>query len=108
MMTELNMGWLWLVGSIQLYVPFAKEPYKRDYILQKRPIISSILLTVATPYHMRMPHMNACMLHMNALHHTGVHVTRHTCVVTYVLAHKYDTSHIWLHSYHTRECVFHM
>ena len=25
-------------------------PYKRDYILQKRPIISSILLTVATPY----------------------------------------------------------
>ena len=28
----------------------AKEPYKRDNILQKRPIISSILLTVATPY----------------------------------------------------------
>ena len=31
-------------------VSFAKEPYKRDYILQKRPIISAILLTVATPY----------------------------------------------------------
>jgi len=28
----------------------AKEPYKRDYILQKRPIIQSILLTVATPW----------------------------------------------------------
>jgi len=28
----------------------AKEPYKRDYILQKRPIILSILRTVATPY----------------------------------------------------------
>ena len=28
-----------------------KEPYKRDNILQKRPIILSILLTVATPYH---------------------------------------------------------
>jgi len=44
------MGWLHLVGSIKLQVCFAKEPYKRDDILQKRPIIESILLTVATPY----------------------------------------------------------
>ena len=44
------MGRLWLVGSIKLYVSFAKEPYKRDDILQKRPIVLSILLTVATPY----------------------------------------------------------
>ena len=29
---------------------FCKKPYKRDYILQKRPTILSILLTVATPY----------------------------------------------------------
>ena len=29
---------------------FCKKPYKRDNILQKRPIIWSILLTVATPY----------------------------------------------------------
>jgi len=39
-----------LRGSIKLQVSFAKEPYKRDVILQKRPIIQSILLTVATPY----------------------------------------------------------
>jgi len=38
-----------LVGSIKLYVSFAKEPYQRDDILQKRPVILSILLTVATP-----------------------------------------------------------
>jgi len=44
------MGWLQLVGSIKLQVSFAKEPYKRDDILQKRPVILSILLTVATPY----------------------------------------------------------
>ena len=44
-----DMGWLQLVGSIKLQVSFAKEPYKRDDILQKRPIILSILLTVATP-----------------------------------------------------------
>jgi len=34
-----TMGWLRLVGSLKLYVSFAKEPYKRDYVLQKRPII---------------------------------------------------------------------
>jgi len=34
-----RMGWRWLVGSLKLYVSFAKEPDKIDYILQKRPII---------------------------------------------------------------------
>ena len=43
------MGWLRLVGSKKLLVSFAKEPYKWDNILQKRPIILSILLTIATP-----------------------------------------------------------
>ena len=42
--------WLRLVWSIKLQVSFAKETYKKDYILQKRPIISSILLTEATAY----------------------------------------------------------
>jgi len=45
------MGWLRLVGSLKLQVSFAKEPYKRDDILQKRPIILRSLLIVATPYH---------------------------------------------------------
>jgi len=43
-----DMGWLRLVGSLKLQVSFAKEPYKRDHILQKRPIIFMILLIVAT------------------------------------------------------------
>jgi len=47
--SQFKMGWLRLVGSIKLQVSFAKEPYKRDDILQKRPVILSILLTVATP-----------------------------------------------------------
>jgi len=46
------MGWLRLVGSLKLWVSFAKEPYKRDIILQKRPIILRSLLIVATPYSM--------------------------------------------------------
>jgi len=43
------MRWLRLVGSLKLYVSFAKEPYKRDDILQKRPIILKSLLIVAIP-----------------------------------------------------------
>jgi len=44
------MAWLQLTGSIKLYVSFATEPYQRDNILQKRPVIISILLIVAIPY----------------------------------------------------------
>jgi len=40
------MGWLRLVGSLKLQVSFAKEPSKRDDILQKRPIILRSLLIV--------------------------------------------------------------
>jgi len=43
------MGRLRLVGSLKLQVSFAKEPYKRDYILQKRLIILRSLLIIATP-----------------------------------------------------------
>ena len=43
------MGWLRLVGWLKLYVSFAKEPYKRNDILQKKPIILRSLLIVATP-----------------------------------------------------------
>jgi len=43
------MGWLRLVGFLKLQISFAKEPYKRDTILQKRPVILRSLLIVATP-----------------------------------------------------------
>jgi len=45
-----DMGWLRLVGSLKLQFSLAQEPHKRDYILQKRPIILRSLLIVATPY----------------------------------------------------------
>jgi len=44
------MGWLRLVGPLKLKVSFAEEPYEKDYILQKRPMILRSLLIVATPY----------------------------------------------------------
>ena len=45
-----GMGWLRLVGSLKLKVSVAKEPYKRDCILQKRPMILRSLPIVATAY----------------------------------------------------------
>jgi len=45
----LYIGWLRLVGSFKVKVFFATEPYKRDNILQKSPIILRSLLIVATP-----------------------------------------------------------
>jgi len=45
-----GMGWLRVVGSLESWVSFAKEPYKRDDILQQRPMILRRLLIVATPY----------------------------------------------------------
>jgi len=47
------MGSLPIVGSLKLQVSFAKEPYKKDDILQKRPMILRSLWIVATPYQTR-------------------------------------------------------
>jgi len=43
------MGWLRLVGPSKDKVFLSKEPYKRDNILQKRPIILRSVLIVGTP-----------------------------------------------------------
>jgi len=47
---HLRMGWLRSVGSIKLQVSFAEYCLFYRSILQKRPIILSILLSSATPY----------------------------------------------------------
>ena len=44
------MGWLRLVGSLKLYVSFAKYSLFYRALLQKRPVILRSLLIVATPY----------------------------------------------------------
>ena len=45
------MGWLRSVGSIKLHISFAEYCLFYGALLQKRPIILSILRTKATPYH---------------------------------------------------------
>ena len=47
------MGWLRSVGSIKLHVSFAEYRLFHRALLQKRPIIVSILLTEATPCNVR-------------------------------------------------------
>ena len=42
------MRWLRLVGSLKTQVSFAKEPYKRNHILQKKPILLRSLLIIAS------------------------------------------------------------
>jgi len=69
------MGWLRSVASLKLYVSFAKEPYKQDCILQKRPIIVRSLLIVATPY---VPVAYICIsTHSFSHNHTHAHTLKH-------------------------------
>jgi len=96
---DTHMGWLRLVGSLKLQVSFAKEPYKRDDILKKRPMILRSLLLVATPYvylsaNTYILYMYACRLYAGDLcsqkcsrRHsrtpsqiTPLHVIGYTCV----------------------------
>jgi len=48
--STVGLGWLRSVGSIKLYVSLAEYRLFYRALLQKRPIILSILLTKATPY----------------------------------------------------------
>ena len=47
---KMTMGWLRAVGSMKLQVSFAEYRLLYRALLQKRPIIQSILLTKATPF----------------------------------------------------------
>ena len=49
-------GVAWISRLLKTIGLLAKEPHKRDYILQKRPIDSRSLLFVATPYSKNIQH----------------------------------------------------
>ena len=89
------MGWLRLVGSLKWQVSFAKEPYKRDDILQKRPIILRSLLIVATPY------VYVC----DNLHLQGGLSVHISCTHLSVYWHDPVVTHIWHESCHISLCI---
>ena len=82
-MTESCM-WNKSYTCVTRLVSFAKEPYKRYHILQKRPIILRSLLIVATPYvkwHIHMCNMTRFFVR----HDSSVCMTwlMHMCVMTH-------------------------
>jgi len=89
-----TMGWLRLVGSLKLQVSFAKEPYQRDYILQKKPMILRSLLIVATPY---------IFLHVCERHtpHQQTHYIQR-CVFLRIYVHACIRTNVCMWSWHGR------
>ena len=67
------MGWLRSVGSIKLQVSFAEYRLFYRALLQKRPIILSILLTVATPY-IHPTHTNPIRVFVSCVHIHPVYI----------------------------------
>jgi len=101
------MGWLQLEGSSKLQVSCAKEPYNRDDILQKRPIILRSLLIVATPYLQQQSH-GICICTYICMY-IRISVYMYTCICpvarpslytyTYILVYKYIYIYKYLHIY---------
>jgi len=88
------MGWLRLVGSLKFKVSFAKEPYKRDDILQKRLITLRSLLIVATSYQCSTDHLPVFMYtHVIIAVYMCIHCVL-PCENMYVSIHVYIHTHI--------------
>ena len=71
------MGWLRLVGSTKLQVSFAEYSLFYRALLQKRPIILSILQSEATPYLYRYVEVFLCVCHID--HYVYVMEMRTMC-----------------------------
>ena len=79
---------------MKLKVSFAKEPYKRDYILQKRPMISRSLLIVATPFFLlEVSEARAYCLQKETHAHTYTHIHTHT----YTHIHRICVTHVYVY-----------
>jgi len=60
-------------STVKSHVSFAKEPYKRDNILQKRPVILSILLIYIPDHQGRMYQQGkSCHSHRQTLQHSKI------------------------------------
>jgi len=97
-----TMGWLRLVGFLKLQVSFAKEPYKRDYILQKRPMILRSLLIVATPYEGFVSQVSeiyeSCHIWMNEACHIWMNEACHIWMNEACHIWMNEACHIWMNA----------
>jgi len=90
------MGWLLSVGSIRSYVSFAKYRLFHRALLQKRPIIFSSLLTVATPY--------IIVLRLIFLSHARAR-TRMRTRCSFLRSHDLSVIHMYIHTYISCMCI---
>jgi len=89
---------------------FCKNPYKRDYILQKRSIILRRLLIVATPYgrfFFGLANRETSRIHSYSwyicmfLHYRNTHARIHTRTDTNTCTHKREHKHTNTHTHQT-------
>ena len=113
-----------MCGYFKLYISFAKEPYKRDYILQKRPLILHMTLR-GEGYAMR-PHTHVlakrtigvytkvmCFVSKlrptqktykkNTYAHTHTHTHTHTHIQTHT--HTHTNTRLAREATHTNVCM---
>jgi len=100
--THIHMGWLRLVGSIKLKDFFAEYRLFYRALLQKRPIISSILLSVATPYSAS---DTSCVstykksVHMYTLIYIYICICTHLYVYIFIYTYIRTYSHTFMYIY---------
>jgi len=95
------MGWLRLVGSLKVKVSNAREPYKRDDILQKRPIILRSLLIVATPYvYISTYTYTYVYVDLCVYLHIHIHMYVEVCVCVCVCGEIFPPKHTQTHTLH--------
>jgi len=80
-------------GSLKLLVSFAKESYKGDHILQKRPIISRSQLIAATPQCVKMLVINIVYSPFNNIVHQPKADAQH-CLVAFVVYRRCEMSRV--------------
>ena len=112
----IHIGWLRSVGSIKLQVSFADYGLFYRALLQKRPIILSILLAKATPYRQNLRlQCDSCVrkeeterkrdrqkqrsaTHYNTLQHTTIHhTTLHYTTLQHTTIHYITLQHTTIH-----------
>jgi len=84
-----HMGWLWSVGSIKLSVFLAEYCLFYRALLQKRPVIWSILLTKATPCHDTHTYSTVCYgkyiyISINSVAPPNAHIWEYTYIFIYI------------------------
>jgi len=101
--------------KLNVYVSFAKEPYKRDYILPKRPISGTtwliyecdVPLSCVRGWYMPRCAMewNCCVLVIYI--RTRTHTETHSLLLVHIYIHIHIHKHTHIHNHiHTLSCVF--